>query len=161
MNPRTFAKKLLKSTKVMEDQGLNKNLIAEKPYISSTKNVEVSVWPEFIDSKSNIGGGIFIWAYHVRIQNNNLQPVKLINRRWRIIDEKGNVQEVSGEGVIGEQPTIAANSSYQYSSGVHLRQPSGIMTGKYEMKMLAEDYNFEVPIPKFSLDSPVSRLTIN
>jgi ApaG protein len=91
--------------------------------------------------------------------------VKLVNRYWRIIDEKGIVQEVNGEGVIGEQPIIAANGSYQYSSGVHLRYPSGIMTGQYKMQKIGlvepQDQSFDVKIPTFSLDVPGAKTVIN
>lgn len=134
--------------------------ISNKPYTAITDNIEITVWPEFIDSNSSIIGDLFIWAYHVRIDNKNAESVKLVSRYWRIIDEKGMVQEVSGEGVIGEQPMIAPNASYQYSSGVHLRYPSGIMTGKYLMKKTSGEI-IEAKIPTFSLDTPSVRVTIN
>lgn len=129
-----------------------KSLI-EDSYVATTKGIEITVWPEFIDTKSNLSGELFIWAYHVRIDNNGPEPVKLVNRYWRIIDEKGIVQEVSGEGIIGEQPTIAPHSSHQYSSGVHLRYPSGIMTGHYQMHLGSGEV-FNAKIPTFSLDVP-------
>jgi ApaG protein len=125
-----------------------------KAYIAITSDVQISVWPEFVDSKSSIIGDLYIWSYHVRIENRKNEPVKLISRYWRIIDEKGGVQEVNGEGVVGEQPIIAANSIYQYSSGVHLRHPSGIMMGKYQMKKVEGGEIFDVKIPTFSLDVP-------
>lgn len=164
MNPRLIAKKLLLSNKIKaQTRSLKTDAIINRnrPYILQTSNIEISVWPEFIDGKNNIIGEIYIWAYHIRIKNNNSQSVRLLNRYWRIIDEQGNLQEVSGEGVVGEQPVIEANTSYQYSSGVHLLNPSGIMSGKYEMKMINDDKNFEVQIPKFSLDCPINRLPIN
>ncbi|MDX2082955.1 MAG: Co2+/Mg2+ efflux protein ApaG [Rickettsiales bacterium] len=132
----------------------------DQSYSAVTQNIHITVWPEFIDSKSSIIGDLFIWAYHVRIDNKSAESVKLLNRHWRIIDEKGIVQEVRGEGVIGEQPTILAGSSYQYSSGVHLRYPSGIMTGKYQMLKNNLEI-FDVKIPTFSLDVPSIKSVIN
>ena len=125
-----------------------------KPYSTITNDVQITVWPEFIDSKSNAAGDLFIWAYHIRVDNRRAESIQLTSRYWRIIDEKGAVQEVNGEGVVGEQPIIAPNGSYQYSSGVHLRYPSGIMTGKYHMKKIVSGEMFEVEIPTFSLDVP-------
>ncbi len=123
-------------------------------YVAATNNIEITVWPEFIDSRTTIIGSLFVWAYHVRIDNKSNDTVKLVSRYWRIIDEKGGVQEVDGEGVIGEQPIIKPNDTYQYSSGVHLRHASGIMSGKYKMQMIDHDRFLEVRIPTFSLDVP-------
>ncbi len=153
---------LSKSQKTIEIKipALQKTL-SENSYSAITSDVEITVWPEFIDSKSTAIGDLFIWAYHVRIDNRSSESIKLINRYWRIIDEKGVVQEVSGEGVIGDQPTIAASGSYQYSSGVHLRYPSGIMTGKYQMQKTATAETFDVKIPTFSLDVPSMKAVLN
>ncbi len=134
------------------------------PYTAITSDIQITVWPEFIDSKSSVLGDLFIWAYHIRIDNKSLDSIKLLNRHWRIFDEKGNLQEVSGEGVVGEQPLIRPNCSYQYSSGVHLRHPSGIMTGEYQMKKIGnavDDKIFNVRIPTFSLDVPSVKGVIN
>lgn len=150
--------RLSKSNKVEDLLSLS---FINKPYIATTENIQITVWPEFIDSKSSAMGDLFIWAYHVRIDNKSFDSVKLINRYWRIIDEKGIVQEVNGEGVVGEQPIIAPNSSYQYSSGVHLRYPSGIMAGQYQMKKIENGEVFDVKIPTFSLDVPSVKSVIN
>ena len=153
--------RLSKSNKPLEEGilSLSQNLI-DKPYIAITRDVQITVWPEFIDSKSSALGELFIWAYHVRVDNQSSDSIKLTNRYWRIIDEKGVVQEVNGEGVIGEQPSIAAGASYQYSSGVHLRYHSGIMTGHYQMQKTDGEI-FNVKIPTFSLDVPSIKSVIN
>jgi ApaG protein len=164
MNP------LSKSGKTVEEKLANlSSTVFSQPYEATTNSVEITVWPEFIDSKFSAIGDLFIWAYHVKISNKSHDPIKLVSRYWRIIDEKGVVQEVNGEGVIGEQPVIAPNCSYQYSSGVHLRYPSGIMNGKYQMQKVAIDDSgkeelfdlFEVQIPTFSLDVPTVKPVIN
>lgn len=132
-----------------------------KPYNAMTSDVQISVWPEFVDAKSSAIGELYIWSYHIRIENRKSEPVQLLSRYWKIIDEKGVVQEISGDGVVGEQPVIAPNSSYQYSSGVHLRHPSGIMMGKYSMKKIEGGELFEVTIPTFSLDMPNLNNVVN
>lgn len=132
----------------------------DNPYTEITDNIHITVWPEFVDSKSSIVGDLFIWAYHVRIDNKSTENIQLLNRYWKITDEKGEVQEVSGEGVIGEQPSIKINDSYQYSSGVHLKYPSGVMTGHYQMKNDAGKV-FNIKIPVFSLDVPSVKSVIN
>ena len=129
-------------------------------YKSNTNGIEVIVEPEYIDSQSNLFGGIFVWAYHIKINNNSNETVQLINRHWKIVDEKGTLQEVSGDGAVGEQPILAPNDNFQYSSGVHLRYPSGIMAGYYGMKKSNGEI-FNVEIPAFSLDVPNLKGTTN
>jgi len=153
--------RLSKSNKPTEIKipNFQKDLLTNS-YVETTRDIEITVWPEFIDSKSNIVGDLFIWAYHVRIDNKGAEAVRLTNRYWRIVDEKGIVQEVNGEGIIGEQPNILPHTSHQYSSGVHLRYPSGIMTGHYQMR-LENGEVFNVKIPAFSLDVPSINSVIN
>ena len=136
-------------------------ILQEKPYVATTKNIEVSVWPEFIYNKTSQSGELFIWAYQIRIKNKSTETIKLLSRYWRIIDECGNIQEVEGEGVVGEKPLIASNSVYQYSSGIHLKYPSGIMSGKYYVENISNHEVFEIKIPNFSLDIPSTKTVLN
>lgn len=153
---------LSKSNKIIEEIFADiAPSISSKPYSKTTNNIQISVWPEFVDSKNNSIGDLFIWAYHIRIDNNSKKAVKLISRYWKIIDETGSVQEVEGEGVVGEQPTILPDSSYQYSSGVHLKNPSGIMTGSYQMEDVETKELFDIEVPTFSLDIPSAQNIIN
>lgn len=153
--------RLSKSNKPLEDEIIFSQAFANKSYSNITNDIEVTVWPEFLDSKSSVSGDLFVWAYHVRIDNKGLESVQLLSRYWRIIDEKGVVQEVNGEGVVGEQPIIASGGAYQYSSGVHLRYPSGIMTGKYQMQKTENSAAFDITIPAFSLDVPSIKNVVN
>ena len=140
---------------------ISPELLQEKPYVATTSDIEVSVWPEFIDRKSSQLGDLFIWAYHIRIKNKSLEDVKLLSRYWRIVDECGNVQEIEGEGVVGEKPLIVTNGVYQYASGLHLKYPSGIMSGKYRLEKIVNKEIFEIKIPNFSLDIPSSKTILN
>ncbi len=132
----------------------------QDPYSATTDEIEVAVWPEYIDCQLSSLGNLFIWAYHVRIENRSPEIVKLLTRHWKIIDEQGTIQEIDGDGVVGEQPQILPFESFQYSSGVHLRYPSGIMTGHYEMEK-ENGEKFEIKIPAFSLDVPSIKNVIN
>lgn len=134
--------------------------ILGSPYTSNTENIQITVRPEFVDSQFSSLGNLYVWIYHVRIDNHSSDNVKLTNRYWKIIDEKGSVQEVNGEGVVGEQPTILSNNSFQYESGVHLRHPSGIMMGHYQMQK-SDGTSFNAKIPTFSLDVPNTKTVIN
>src|SRR5690606_8777767 len=81
------------------------------------------------------------------------EPVKLLTRYWHITDGAGRIEEVSGGGVVGEQPELSPGDSYQYTSGCPLSTPSGIMVGRYTMRN-ARGETFDVAIPAFSLDLP-------
>ena len=155
MNYLTKSNKILE-TKYPEIGDKNK----ENSYSAITNGIEITVWPEFIDSQISALGNLFVWAYHVRIDNRSNSAIKLTARHWKIVDEQGNIQEVDGEGVIGEQPTINPYESYKYSSGVHLSFPSGIMSGNYKMRKENGEI-FTVEIPSFSLDIPNKKEVIN
>jgi ApaG protein len=140
------------------------NSLTQQSYTATTSDIKITVWPDFIDSKISNVGELYIWAYHVRIDNKSSKSVKLIERYWKIIDERGLIQEVRGDGVIGEQPLILQNNFFQYSSGVHLNSPSGVMSGFYKMKIIDEiagDKMIEVKIPSFSLDTPGNKAVVN
>lgn len=140
-------------------------------YSLTTDNIKITVWPEFIDNQSNENLNIYIWIYHIKIENKNDFPVKLTKRHWKIIDEDGIVQEVEGEGVVGEKPLINSGKSFQYTSSVHLKTPSGIMGGNYEFvkyTQVAEneisqstDEKLAIKIPSFSLDSLNQDISLN
>lgn len=156
-----MTQKISKSNKLIEDliPNISKEF-SKKMYIANTYDVEISVSPEFIDSQISAVGSLYVWIYHVKIINKSAFNLKLINRHWKIIDEKGDIQEVDGEGVVGEKPLIAPGNNFQYSSGVHLRNQSGIMTGHYQMQK-DDGEIVDVNIPTFSLDIPTIKLRIN
>jgi ApaG protein len=124
-------------------------------YRKTTEDVTVSVDLTYSDDHSNPDESNFVWLYHIAIENKRSKPVKLCNRFWRIIDEKGQTEEVSGPGVVGQQPVIPSGETFEYVSGAPLKTPSGIMQGYYSM-IDADGALFTVDIPPFSLDSPHS-----
>jgi ApaG protein len=122
-------------------------------YSETTRSIKVTVRPIYLEQHSSPSDGHFVWAYHIRIENDGGETVQLRNRHWKIIDSGGRLQEVRGPGVVGEQPVLSPGESFEYTSSCPLPTPSGFMVGDYEMQTNAGE-NFLVRIPAFSLDSP-------
>ena len=129
-------------------------------YSSVTRAIRVTVEPIYLNEQSSPEDSHFVWAYQVKIENDGAETVQLINRHWRITDSLGRLQEVRGEGVVGEQPVLRPGEAFEYTSGTPLATPSGIMVGSYEMVTMAGE-RFDVEIPAFSLDSPHQDRRIN
>ena len=129
-------------------------------YRAVTRNIEVTVEPRFLADRSAPDKGQFFWAYTIEISNFGGETVQLKTRYWHITDAFGRVQEVRGAGVVGEEPVLAPGERFEYTSGVPLQTPSGIMTGRYGMVTEAGE-RFEIDIPAFSLDSIHAPRTIN
>ncbi|RMF11062.1 MAG: Co2+/Mg2+ efflux protein ApaG [Alphaproteobacteria bacterium] len=129
-------------------------------YKALTRDIEVTVEPFYLEDQSNPDEERYVWAYHVQIENKGGSRVQLKSRYWRITDALGRVQEVHGEGVVGEQPVLNPGDVYEYTSGAPLSTPSGVMVGRYFMiSDTGED--FAVEIPAFSLDSPYEKRSVN
>ena len=125
-----------------------------------TKGISVNVMPVYIDEQSNPAQSRYFWAYRVSIENNSGETVQLLSRYWRITDATGHVEEVRGDGVVGEQPIIPNGREYSYTSGCPLTTTSGIMVGAYKMKSTSGKV-FEIDIPAFSLDLPDQTPSLN
>lgn len=129
-------------------------------YSTETRAITVSVEPTYLDDQSSPSDEHYVWAYQVRIENGGVETVQLINRHWQITDATGRLQEVRGEGVVGEQPTLKPGEAFEYTSGTPLQTPSGIMVGTYEMETTGGE-RFDIDIPAFSLDSPYQARLVN
>lgn len=124
--------------------------------------VIVSVQPQYVENQSTPSEQRFVFAYHVDIYNASHHTVQLLSRHWLITDGNGKLEEVQGEGVVGELPIIAPGDSYQYSSGAVLSTEVGSMSGKYGMRIClnaeeeSEDdiLSFNAQIPVFTLAVP-------
>jgi len=116
-------------------------------------HILIKVTPNFIEKNSMIEFNKYVFAYEVEIKNESLQPIQLIRRHWIIENSKFEKFEVKGEGVIGEQPTIAPGEVYNYSSFNEISTPSGFMWGSYQM-LTGSEISFDVEIPKFELNMP-------
>ena len=129
-------------------------------YTAETEGVVVRVRPSYLAGQSDPAAGRWVWAYQIEIVNLTGSPVQLVARRWTITDAYGHVEEVRGEGVVGEQPVIQPGDRYAYASGCPLSTSSGSMVGSYAM---TDDLgrHFEAAIPAFSLDVPGGGRTLN
>ncbi len=117
------------------------------------KNIEVTVETLYLPDQSEPDGERYVFAYTVTIRNTGMLPARLVNRHWIITDANGKVQEVQGEGVVGEQPHIKPGQQHRYSSGAVLETPVGTMEGSYGMR--ADDgTQFRAEIPRFRLAVP-------
>jgi len=129
-------------------------------YSETTRSIRVTVRPQFLEDQSAPAENHYVWAYHIRIENQGTETVRLRSRYWHITDAAGRVQEVRGDGVVGEQPVLKPGESFEYTSGTPLTTPSGIMVGTYHMET-ASGERFDVRVPAFSLDSPHERMQLN
>lgn len=129
-------------------------------YCETTHGIRITVRPDYLDDQSSPGENHFVWAYHVRIENQGAITVQLKSRHWKITDALGRLQEVQGPGVVGEQPVLKPGESFEYTSGTPLSTPSGIMAGSYQMQG-PDGQVFDVTIPAFSLDSPHQPIRLN
>jgi ApaG protein len=122
------------------------------PYAATTAGITVRVAPRYLDEQSDPEAGEYAWSYHVRVENGSSDDVQLLARHWVITDGRGRVEEVRGDGVVGEQPVIAPGAAFDYVSGCPLPTPNGTMVGTYTMA--ARERLFAIAIPLFSLDQP-------
>lgn len=125
--------------------------------------VGVTVVSTYLPSHSNPEEGHYTFAYTITISNAGDAPVQLLSRHWVITDAHEDIQEVRGEGVVGEQPVIKPGESFRYTSGATLATPVGYMEGSYYMVVRepmsidpSELPTFEVSIPAFTLHTPTA-----
>ena len=120
------------------------------PNVAVTRDIAVRVAVSFLVEQSDPSSDRWFWSYHVRIENGGGGAVQLLSRSWTIVDGRGTVHEVVGEGVVGEMPLIAPGASFDYVSGCPLDTPEGSMSGMY--RMVDENGTaFDVEIPRFQL----------
>ncbi len=113
----------------------------------------VSVRPQYLVEHSNPDEQHYVFAYTVTIRNTGEHTAQLISRHWVITDGNNAIEEVRGEGVVGEQPVLKPGEAFEYTSGCPLPTPVGSMRGSYQC--VADDGTaFEAPIPEFVLSTP-------
>ena len=115
--------------------------------------IDVSVKTEYLEYQSIPNEEKYFFSYTVTIKNNGKIPAKLISRHWVIADSNEKIEEVSGLGVVGEQPRLEPKESFEYTSGTVLNTPVGTMYGSYQM-VADNGYEFDANIPLFSLSTP-------
>lgn len=113
----------------------------------------VTVKTEFLPDQSDLKLGRYAFSYHITITNTGSVASQLISRHWVITDAEQKVQEVRGLGVVGEQPLLQPNATFEYTSGTVLNTAVGTMHGAYQLTAV-DGTQFEVPIPSFTLVMP-------
>lgn len=119
----------------------------------SPYTIDVRVSTRFVHDQSKPDNDRYVFAYTITMRNEGEMPARLLRRHWVITDANGKVEEVTGEGVVGEQPWMRPGDAYEYTSGAVLETAVGTMAGSYQM--LADDgTEFDAPIPVFTLSIP-------
>jgi ApaG protein len=119
----------------------------------SQPQFSVQVRVRFVAEQSDPGADLYLFAYTIRVENTGDVAGQLLSRHWIITDGNGKIEEVRGQGVVGEQPRLAPGESFEYTSGCPLSTPYGTMRGSYHC-VAADGVAFEVPIPEFVLTVP-------
>jgi ApaG protein len=116
-------------------------------------HVRVAAQSFYIEEQSVPEQGRYVFAYTITIRNEGAMPARLLSRHWIITNSNGKVEEVRGEGVVGEQPYLRPGEGFQYTSGAVIETPVGSMQGSYQM-MADDGVAFEARIPIFTLSAP-------
>lgn len=107
----------------------------------------------YIPEQSDAASGRYVFAYTITIRNTGNVAAQLVSRHWIITDANNERQEVRGLGVVGEQPRLDPDESFEYTSGTAIATPVGTMRGSYQM-VAADGMRFDAPIPEFTLSVP-------
>ena len=122
--------------------------------MTDTKHaISVYARAAFVPDKSDASRQRFVFAYRITITNTGTVASQLMSRHWIITDANGHVEEVRGDGVIGEQPLLQPNESFEYTSGTAIATPVGSMRGSYQMVAM-DGVEFEASIPELTLAVP-------
>ncbi|MDP2902042.1 MAG: Co2+/Mg2+ efflux protein ApaG [Methylovulum sp.] len=120
--------------------------------MNEKNNITVESMPYFIADQSAPEKNRYVFAYTITITNQGEIPAKLLRRHWLITDSNGKIQEVRGEGVVGEQPYLKPGESFRYTSGLMLETSVGTMQGSYTMRSDdGDDFNANVPVLTLSI----------
>lgn len=119
-----------------------------------THAVNIEIVSNYIQEYSKPEHHRFLFSYQIKIENQKAEAIKLLTRHWYIFDSNGQVKEVAGEGVIGEQPIINAGETFEYESFCELKTDMGMMWGSYLMRNVETEKLFEAAIPEFQLICP-------
>jgi len=115
--------------------------------------IKIDIETSYIEAESEPSEDRYVFAYTITIRNEGTAAARLLKRHWIITDANGRIQEVKGDGVVGEQPHLKPGEGFQYTSGTMLETSVGTMGGSYQM-VDDEGTNFDAPIPEFLLTTP-------
>ena len=123
---------------------------------ASTRGVEIAVDSVYVPERSNPAADLYFFAYQVTITNHGAQTVQLMSRHWVISDANGNIEEVVGDGVVGQTPVLRPGEHFRYTSACPLTTPVGSMHGTYRMAFPGDATlpGFDAEIARFTLAVP-------
>lgn len=135
-------------------------------YSLTTENIRIDVLVFYVQPEDRpTMRHDYLWAYEITITNQSDKTVKLLRRHWEILDDLGGIEIVDGEGVVGEQPLLMPQDSFDYRSACPLKTPSGSMNGYYLFEdqdaLNDEARHFKVFVPQFSLHLPHANQILN
>ena len=116
-------------------------------------NIRIKVTTNYLKEQSAPDENRYVFSYTINIKNLGNNSAKLISRQWIITDSNGNIQEVNGDGVVGQQPNINPGEEFTYTSGTIIKTPVGTMEGRYFMED-KDNKRFEALIAPFTLAVP-------
>lgn len=116
-------------------------------------SIQVSVETHYIKEQSKPDSNFFVFSYTITIANTGTETAQLMTRHWVIKDANEKIQEVRGDGVVGEQPVLQPGEQFTYTSGTMLETPVGTMKGSYGM-IADSGEHFDAPIEEFILSQP-------
>lgn len=131
--------------------------VAEPTSSATTDGIRVRVQSHYLEEQSSPRDDRYVFAYTITISNEGASTAQLRTRHWVITDARGTVEEVRGDGVVGEQPRLTPGQTFQYTSGCVLTTPVGTMQGSYRMWRDDGSY-FDAEVAAFSLASPSARM---
>jgi ApaG protein len=115
--------------------------------------IDIDAVTNYLENQSEPTADRYVFSYTITIRNSGENPARLLGRHWIITDANGKVQEVHGEGVVGEQPHLEPGESFRYTSAAMIETPVGFMQGEYRM-LTDEGEPFDAEIPAFTLAVP-------
>ncbi len=119
-----------------------------------TNDISVSVETKFREKQSDVANGYFLFSYFITIENLGQTPCRLLRRHWHILDSSGEYREVTGDGVVGEQPLLRPGERFSYESACNFTTEIGKMHGTFFMENLLTHATFQVTIPEFLMVMP-------
>jgi ApaG protein len=133
--------------------------VAEPVSVAVTEGIRVTVRSQYLPDQSSPEDDRYVFAYTVKIVNESVETAQLRTRHWVITDGRGVIEEVRGDGVVGEQPRLTPGQTFQYTSGCVLKTPVGTMQGSY--RFFRDDGTaFDATIAPFSLASPMGKESV-
>ena len=143
------------------DNMQNMEIENEVSFSRHTSNgVTVLAVPMFMEDESQPDENRYVWACHLRVENNTGGSIRLVGRYCTIAGADGVTRFDRRSEIDGGFPVIGPGGAFEYTSGTPLQVPSALLMGKIGV-VNEQGESFEVDMPVISLDSPYEKKTLN